>query len=334
MDIEKYQTLHLPLSSQWSWLPQSASTLAADYDWLFNFWVWTCGGLFLLVVVPMIYFAFRYKRKEPGQKALTQKDHNVKLEIAWTVLPIIYLTFLFHWGFVGYAKIYTAPVDSKALRVTAKKWQWQIDYPQEDQNIRIEGTSPVIGVELNQPVQLTMSSTDVLHSFFVPNFRVKQDLVPGRYTQLWFQATELGEFPVFCAEYCGTGHSTMAAIVKVMEHDEYQAWVNAKAEERSKTSNLSPLELGKKLYSDKACKTCHSVDGKPGIAPTFKGVYGHTVELTTGQKVLADDNYIRESILLPNAKIVKGFAPVMPSFQGQLKEEEIVGLIEFIKSLK
>jgi cytochrome c oxidase subunit 2 len=247
----------------------------------------------------------------------------------WTTLPLIYLALLFHWGFLGYANIYTAPGNSKPLRVVAQKWMWTVQYP--DDEIEVSGKGAVIGVPLNQPVQLTMSSQDVIHSFFVPNFRVKQDVVPGRYTQLWFEATQVGEFPVFCAEYCGDQHSNMMAIIKVMPQDEYKAWID---KVKSAGAALSPLDLGKKLYVSKGCNACHSVDGKPGIAPTFKGLYGHSVELQTGGPVTADDNYIRESILEPSAKIVKGFPPVMPTFKGQLSEADINGLIEFIKSLK
>lgn len=327
--ITQLMTTQMPIASQWSWLPTPASTLASDVDWLFHFLAWTCGGLFLVIVVPLIWFAVKYRRRHAGQKAISQKDHNAKLEILWSVLPVIYLTLLFHWGFLGYANIYTAPVNSTNLRVIGQKWNWTIQYPDED--ISVSGQGSVIGVPLNQPIQLTMSSQDVIHSFFVPNFRVKQDVVPGRYTQLWFEANQVGEFPVFCTEYCGDQHSNMMAKIKVMPVAEYKEWVQ---KIKGASAGLSPLDLGKKLYVSKACSACHSVDGKPGIAPTFKGLYGHSVELQSGTSVMADDNYIRESILEPNAKIVKGFAPVMPTFKGQLSEADINGLIEFIKSLK
>lgn len=334
MDLAEYQKMLLPMSSQWSWLPQSASTVAGDVDWLFYFLAWTCGGLFLLVVAPMIFFAFRYRRRQAGQRALSQKDHDLKLEIAWTALPVIYLAFLFHWGFVGYAQIYTSPGDAKQLRVMAEKWKWEVTYPTEDGGFKTKDLAPVIAVPINQPIELTMTSKDVLHSFFIPNFRVKHDVVPGRYTQLWFEATQLGDFPVFCTEYCGTGHSTMAAIIRVMPLEKYNEWLEVSKAEDAKTANLSPVERGKTLYQQN-CKICHTIDGSALIGPSLKGVYGHKVELESGDTVVADDNYIRESILLPNAKLVKGFPNGgMTSFQGKFKEEEIIALIEFIKSLK
>jgi cytochrome c oxidase subunit 2 len=217
----------------------------------------------------------------------------------------------------------------KNLRVIGQKWNWTVQYPEED--ISVSGQGVEIGIPLGQPVQLVMSSQDVLHSFFVPNFRVKQDVVPGRYTTLWFEATEVGEFPVFCAEYCGDAHSNMMAKIKVMPVEEYKAWVE---KIKGANSKLSPKELGQKLYTSKACNACHTVDGSPKIAPSFKGIYGKMEALEGGGSVKVDDNYIRESILEPHAKLAKGFPPVMPTFKGQLSEIEINGLIEFIKSLK
>lgn len=329
--------MKLPVASRWSQLPEAASTTAEHVDWLFYFLAWSGGGLFLLVVVPMVVFAIRYRRKHDGQRALSQKDHNTRLEVAWTALPVVYLTILFHWGFVGYTKIYAAPVNAKQLRVEGRKWNWTVYYPEEDGSLEVGGTGVEIVVPVNRPVQLTMHSTDVIHSFFVPNFRVKQDVIPGRYTQLWFEPTQIGEYPVFCAEYCGDDHSKMMAKIKAVSDEDYQIWL---AKKKSENSGKPPAELGAILYKTKGCNACHSVDGKPGIAPTFKGVYGHNVELANGASVLADDNYIRESILEPNAKIVKGYASpsVMPkvAFNKDPKEaeKEIIALIEFIKTLK
>jgi cytochrome c oxidase subunit 2 len=330
MDVLELLAMKLPVASSWSWLPEPASTTAEHVDWLFYFLAWTCGGLFLLVIAPLIAFAIHYKRRQKGQLAVSQRDHNTRLEVAWTALPVVYLTLIFHWGFVGYTKIYEAPVNAKQLRVEGKKWSWTVQYPDEDGNIEVGGTGVEIVVPVNQPVQLTMHSRDVLHSFFIPNFRVKQDVLPDRYSQIWFEATTIGEFPVLCAEYCGEKHSQMMAKIKVVSLDDYNAWV---AKAKGANDNKSPLELGKDLYKKRGCNACHSVDGSPGIGPTFKGVYGHNVELANGTQVLADDNYIRESILEPSAKIVKGFSDgLMPKIA--MPEKEIVGLIEFIKSFK
>jgi len=329
MDLAELLSTKLPVSSAWSWLPDPASTVAEPVDWLFNFLAWSCGILFLLVVVPLIVFAIRYRRRHAGQKALTQKDHNTALELLWTGLPVVYLTILFHWGFVGYTKIYQAPVNAKQIRITGEKWSWEAIYPQEDGGIKVGSTGKIV-VPIGQPVELTMISKDVIHSFFIPNFRVKQDVLPNRYTQLWFQPTKLGEFPVFCAEYCGDSHSRMMTRIEVVTPEAYKIWL---VNEKKKFDDLPPVELGKLLYNDKGCYQCHSVTNAPGqSAPTFKGLYKHPVELNDGTTVLADDNYIRESIIDPQAKIVKGYGPLMP--KKDLSETEIIALIEYIKSLK
>jgi len=204
-----------------------------------------------------------------------------------------------------------------------------VQYPDED--ISVSGQGAIIGVPLGENIQLTMSSQDVIHSFFLPNFRIKQDVLPGRYSTLWFNASEVGEFPVFCAEYCGDSHSDMLAVLKVMPKEEYEAWVDTV---KNANNKLSPKELGAKLYQSKACVTCHSIDGTARIGPSYKGLYGSMTELVSGEKVKVDDNYIREHILTPTKRPVKGYPPVMPSYQGQLSETDINGLIEFIKSLK
>jgi cytochrome c oxidase subunit 2 len=329
MDNEKLLSTNLPVPHAWSHLPEAASTHAEHVDWLFYYLGITGIILFLLVVGPMILFAFRYKRKHVGQRALSQKDHNTKLEVAWTVIPVIYLAVLFHWGFVGYTKIYEAPVNAKQLRITGKKWDWSVQYPDEDGNVEEGGVGMTLVVPVNQPVQLTMKSLDVIHSFFIPNFRVKQDVLPDRYTQLWFEATEIGEYPVFCAEYCGNSHSNMMAKIKVVSQENYQDWLDKK---KNEGVGKSPAELGASLYKSKGCNVCHSVNGTPGVAPSFKGLYGHKVELADGTTPVADDTYIRKSIVEPNSQIVKGFAPVMPKIA--ISEKEIVAIIEFIKTLK
>jgi cytochrome c oxidase subunit 2 len=291
--------------------------------------MWTGLGLFLLVIVPMFWFVIKYRRKQENQKALSQVDHNHTMETIWTLLPIVYLAVCFVWGFMGYLNVTTIPMGSKNLRVIGQKWNWTVQYPDED--ISVSGQGVVIGVPLGQNIQLTMSSQDVIHSFFLPNFRIKQDVIPGRYSTLWFNATEVGEFPVFCAEYCGDSHSNMLAVLKVMPQEEYVAWVDTV---KNANNKLSPKELGAKLYQSKACVTCHSIDGSPRIGPSYKGLYGSMTELTSGAKVKVDDNHMREHILTPTKSPVKGYPPVMPSYQGQLSEADLNGLIEFIKSLK
>ena len=321
--------MKLPVLSQWGWMSSPASDYANDFNSTFYFLMWTGLGLFLLVVVPMFWFAIKYRRKNENQKALSQVDHNHTIETLWTLLPIVYLAVCFVWGFLGYLNVTTIPMDTKNLRVIGQKWNWTVQYPDDD--ISVSGQGAVIGVPLGKNILLTLSSQDVIHSFFLPNFRIKQDVLPGRYSTLWFKASEVGEFPVFCAEYCGDSHSDMLAVLKVMPQDEYDAWV-----EKTKNANnkLSPKELGEKLYHSKACVTCHSVDGSARIGPSYKGLYGTMAELESGAQVKVDDNFIREHILTPTKTPIKGYPPVMPSFQGQLSEADINGLIEFIKSLK
>lgn len=329
MDLEKLLKTELEVSSPLSQLPIPASTTAEHVDWLYNYLVWTGLFWFLIVVGPLVVFAIRYRRRKAGQRALSQKDHNTTLEVAWTTLPVIYLTFLFHWGFVGYTKMYEAPANAKQLRITAKKWDWAVQYPEQDGFVEDGGVGMTIVLPINEPVQLTMKSLDVLHSFFVPSFRVKQDVLPDRYTQLWFEPNRLGTYPVFCAEYCGNSHSQMMAQIKVVTKEEYLEWLEKK---KNEGMGDNPVQRGAKLYKSKGCNVCHSVDGSAGAGPTFKGVYGHKVELADGSSVIADDTYIRESIVEPNAKVVKGFSPVMPKLA--IKDAEITALIEFIKSLK
>jgi len=225
--------------------------------------------------------------------------------------------------------MYMPPMEAKELKVIGQKWQWTVQYPDED--ISVSGQGGVIGVKVNEPVKLLMTSQDVIHSFFIPNFRVKQDVVPGRYSTLWFQPTAVGEFPVFCAEFCGDEHSDMMAMIKVMEPAEYDAWLE---KEKGADQGLSPVELGKKLFSKKGCNACHSLDGSRLIGPSLKGLYGKKEKLTNGKTITVDDAYIDRSLMDPMLEVPEGYAPIMPTFKGQLSQVDIAGIIAFIKSLK
>ncbi len=318
----------VPVEWLFSVMPAAASLHAERLDYLYWFLIITCGILFLLVIVPMIMILVRYRRKSFHQRAESQKDHNFWLESAWTFLPLVYLTVLFVWGFNQFLDMYIPPNNAKELRVIGQKWQWSIDYPLEE--ISVAGEGAVVGVPVNTPIKLIMSSQDVIHSFFIPNLRVKQDVVPGSYATLWFEANKVGEYPIFCAEYCGDLHSKMMAKLVVMPQVEYAAWVeNLKAADQE-----IPLpELGKKLYTKLGCVACHSDDGSVKLAPTFKNVYGKKEELTDGTFVTVNDDYIRQSILTPQKQVAKGYAPIMPTFQGRVSERDINGLIAYIKSL-
>jgi cytochrome c oxidase subunit 2 len=328
-ELEKLLSMWLPVKSLFSIVPTATSTQAQSVDNVYSFLIWTCSILFLLVVGPAAWFCIKYRRRHENQLALTQKDHNVSLEVAWTLLPCIYLAVLFVWGFSTFLDLYTPPLGSKQLHVIGQKWNWSVSYPDDD--LSVAGQGAVIGLELNKPVELRMSSQDVIHSFYIPNFRVKQDVVPGRYTTLWFEPTEVGEFPVLCAEYCGDQHSSMLAKIKVMASEDYRDWVE---KAKGAGSNLPPKERGAKLYEKMGCNACHALDSSVKIGPGFHGIYGKKQELTDGRVVTVNDDYIRKKILQPGQEVAKGFAPVMPSFQGRLKNEELDALVEFIKSLK
>jgi cytochrome c oxidase subunit 2 len=220
----------------------------------------------------------------------------------------------------------TPPQDSLEITVIGRQWLWQFKYNSG------RTTLNELYVPEGRPVKLVMRSEDVLHSFYVPAFRVKQDLVGGMYTDLWFTAIKIGTYQIFCAEYCGTGHSAMLGKVIVMNPQEYQKW--ERGEEEKAVASLPPAETGKQLYTQRGCNACHSVDGSKLVGPSWKGIYGHEVELQDGTKVIADENYLRESILEPQAQMVKGYTPVMPSFKGVISENEVSDIIAYIKTLK
>ncbi len=326
-NITELLKTYIPLKGFWHIFPEVVSANAQATDTLFEFIFWTCVILFLLVVVPMFYFTVRYNRNKVGDKALSQKDHNIFLEVSWSALPLIYLAVVFFWGFYQFVSLYSPPYGAKELKVVGQKWNWTVDYPEEE--ISVSGQGAEIGLRLNQPVRFTMISQDVIHSFFIPNARVKQDVVPGRYSSIWFTPTVEGVFPVLCAEYCGDSHSLMMAKVRVMNDEDYNAWID---KAKNADVGISPKELGEKLFIKRGCNACHTLDGTIKIGPSFKGLYGHTVLLEGGKSVVADDAYIRDSILEPAAQIVKGFPNVMPTFKGQLSEKDINALIAFIKS--
>ena len=312
-------------SSPSFWLPAPLSTLAPQVDSLFYFILYVSIFFFILIVACSAYFVIRYRRKSGEEPGLTSgKAHNVPLEVVWTVIPTIILMVIFVWGFEAFIKFRVIPKDSIEIKVTGQRWFWNFDY-----DAGFSSTNELV-VPVNRPVHLLMSSTDVIHSMFIPSFRVKQDVLPNRYSQLWFEATETGEYHLFCTEYCGTNHSEMIGKVRVLSTADYLVW-----EEKQQAANtdLSPVDLGAKLYNSKTCFTCHSLDGSTLIGPSFKDRFGKTAQFTDGSSARMDENYMRESILNPQSKIVKGYAPVMPTFQGLLTDREIDALIAYIKSL-
>lgn len=305
------------------YLPPEASTNASDVDELIKFILSTSIYLFLFVTVISLYFLWRFRRKD--KVSFTSGiSSNVKLEVLWTIIPTILVLIVFYWGFTSFLKMYVPPEKSIEIKVTGKKWLWAIDYPNGVTTVN-EFVIPV-----DKPIKVLISSEDVIHSFYIPAFRIKQDAVPNRYTVVTFQAKEIGVYDLFCAEYCGKGHAEMIGKVRVLSDADYEKWLQSVGG----GENLSPVELGKKLYTQKACNTCHSIDGKAGFGPTMKGLYGKNARLTDGSSVLADENYLRESILEPGAKITEGYKPNMPTYQGILKSKDIDAIVAYIKTLK
>lgn len=305
------------------WFPRQGSTFAGDYDSLYAFVLYASVIFFVLVTGAIIYFAIKYRRR--GDATLTDsRDHSTIIEVTWTVLPTILVMFIFVWGFKDFLTRFVVPHDAMEIKVTAQRWFWSFDYP--------EGGSSVneLVVPSGRPIKLLMSSKDVIHSFFVPDMRVKMDVLPNRYTTTWFQPVSTGEGNIFCAEYCGKGHSEMIGRYRVVTEQEYKDWM----EKANSGEGMSLEEFGAKLYVSKACKTCHSIDGSRVTGPSFQGIFGTPVLLESGETVTIDENYIRQSILDPHSQVVKGYEPVMPTFQGILNDRQLDALIAYIKSLQ
>jgi cytochrome c oxidase subunit 2 len=308
------------------WMPPAASSSAGELDWLYLTLVWISAVAAVGVIGAMVYFVVRYRSRARADNEVAGKvsDHNTALEIVWSVVPLVVVVFIFAWGFKGYVELRSPPKDALEIQVTGQKWNWNFDYS--------NGLSDsVLHVPLNTPVRLVLSSVDVIHSLYIPAFRIKMDAVPGRYTQMWFNATQAGEFQIFCAEYCGTSHSDMLTKVVVHEPGGYEKWLE---EQQRNNEGASPVELGAKLYEKQGCQTCHSTDGSIKVGPSFKALFAKKEVMADDSTVVVEENYLRESMMEPQAKIVKGFGPVMPTFKGKLSDRQITGLIEYIKSLK
>lgn len=329
------------------WLPPRVSTAAADVDWVFSLVFWIAAFFFALIVILMVVFIAKYLRRE-GRRAEKTASHSLVLELTWTIIPLILVIIIFYVGFKGFIAMATPPADAYEIQVEAQKWSWMFQYP----NGHVDSE---LHVPVDTDVKLVLSSMDVIHSLYIPAFRVKKDAVPGRYNKLWFRATQPGEYLIFCAEYCGTGHSTMSSVCVVHEPGEFEIWL-ANADPLKKLTDEqyaaymadpdafiknnpdikgleTPVMMGRKLYTKKGCSQCHSVNGVAGTGPSFQGVFGAVQPMQDGSRVTADENYIRESILDPTAKVVAGYQAVMPTYKGRLKDREISALIEYIKTL-
>ena len=297
--------------------PQRASSTAGNVDALFIFLLIVSGLITLLVFSAIVYFAARYRHRK-GVLA-EQVEGSIPLELTWTIIPLGVFMVIFAWGAVVYFKSRTPPRDATEVYVVAKQWMWKLEHAEGQREIN------ELHVPVGRDVKLIMTSQDVIHSFFVPAFRMKQDVLPGRYTVLWFRATKAGTYHLFCAQYCGTQHSGMIGSIIVMEPAQYEAWMSG--------GSNGPLSVsGEKIFAELGCATCHRMDSQ-GRGPNLQGVFGKPVQLEDGRIVTADENYIRESILDPGAKVVKGFKPVMPTFQGLVSEEQVNALVAYVKSL-
>lgn len=340
------------------WMPDRASSFAGEMDWVFYFIYWVSAFFFVLIAGLMFYFMVRYRQRQPGEMAGSDVTHNTSLEVAWTVIPSLLLVFMFWWGFTSFMEMRTPPPDTYDVNVVGQKWKWTFQYPNGIETDELH-------CWVDKPVKLTMRSTDVLHSLFIPAFRAKRDVVPGRFAMLWFSPTKVGSFRLYCAEYCGTSHSDMNAVVVV--HDTKQAfddWLAtadpiaglsdeqyaefladpmaflAKYEgdpevgphaEKLKQMGGRPVDVGARLYVKRGCNQCHSTDGTAGTGPTWRNLWGTTEQLTDGSSVTVDENYVMQSIQDPGAQIVQGYQNVMP--KTPISDREVTMLIAYIKSL-
>ncbi len=337
----------IPSAHAKSFMPPAATEIAENVDSLYGFLLISSLISFVILMGGLAYFINKYRRRSANDKtAYITHDHT--LEFIWSFIPFVIFMICFAWGTKIYLDMRHMPEDSMEIHVVAKKWDWEFIYKN---GLKVSSDVGDAGqkipanmvVPLNKSVRLIMTSQKVnpdakkdravLHSFFVPAFRVKQDIVPGRYTQLSFTPTKKGKFYIFCTEYCGTGHSNMLGTVEVVDELAFNNWVIG--DDSGGPKEMSLADQGKEIYKSRNCIGCHSLDGSKVVGPTWKGLYGMQREFAEGPSVVADDNYIKESILNPNAKIVKGYAPnQMPAYQGQLDDDQVTAVIEFIKTLK
>jgi cytochrome c oxidase subunit 2 len=299
--------------------PEQASVIAGEVDALFLFLVATTVLFSAGIALTLVVFAIRYRRR--SEQDQPEEIHgSLALELTWTIIPFLITVVMFVWGARVFFHMNRTPDDAMTVNVVGKRWMWKLQHPTGQREIN------ELHVPVGRPVRLTITSEDTIHSFFVPAFRIKKDAVPGRYNTAWFKATRAGTYHLFCAEYCGTEHSRMIGRVVVMEPDAYQTWL------AGGPAPESPAKAGEKLFTELNCVTCHRPDSA-GRGPVLNGVFGRSVALQGGGQVVADEAYVRESILNPAAKITAGYQPVMPTYLGQVSEESLLQLIAYVQSL-
>jgi cytochrome c oxidase subunit II len=301
-------------------LPPSASSVSTEVDLLYFFLTGVSAFFVVLVAALVVYFAIKYRRRHPGEVG-ADIHGSLILELTWTIIPLVLSMVMFAWGASLFFRLSKPPQDAMQLYIVGKQWMWKVQHPEGVREIN------ELHVPVNRDVRITLGSEDVIHDYGIPAFRVKMDAVPGRLTTLWFRATVPGTYHIYCDQYCGTRHSQMIGEVTAMEPQAYQAWLSGGVTAGGGNPN------GEQLFKDLNCATCHLVDEK-GRGPSLVGLAGRAVKLADGRTVRADDNYLRESIVNSQAKIVAGYPPLMPVFQGMVSEEQVMALIAHIKSLK
>jgi len=300
--------------------PPSASSNALEMDLLYLFIVGVNVFFTVLVAALVVYFAIKYRRRHEHEVG-ADIHGSLVLELTWTFIPFVLAMAMFVWGADLYFRLARPPANAMEIQVVGKQWMWKVQHPTGVREIN------EMHVPIGRPVRVTLASEDVIHDYSIPAFRVKMDAVPGKYTTLWFEATKVGTYHLFCAEYCGTKHSGMIGQVIAMEPQAYEAWLSTQTVGGSLASN------GERLFTELGCASCHQA-GSEQRGPSLGGLFGSTVTLATGTTLMADDNYLRDSILDPQAEIVSGFQPIMPTFQGMLSEENLLQLIAYLKTLE
>ena len=299
--------------------PREASTIAPYADALYFFLL--AITVIGLVLVATLVFGFSIRYRKAKHPVAIQVEGSTLLEATWTIIPLALFLVVFVWGALLYFRIYTPPSNSMNIYVVGKQWMWKAEHPGGQHEIN------ALHVPTGRPIQLTMISQDVFHSFSIPDFRVKREVIPGRYTTVWFEATTPGVYHIFCTQYCGTNHSVMIGEVTVLTPEDYQKWT------QGSTSGMSLAQNGERLFASMGCNACHSGNAA-ARGPSLAGVYGSKLQLTNGSEVLVNEAYLRDAILNPSQHVTAGYAPIMPTYQGQVSEDGLIDLVEYIKGLE
>jgi cytochrome c oxidase subunit 2 len=309
------------MDSDFALFPKAASTIADRVDWLYLFLVWLTVAVTVIVAVLIVYYAVKYRRANKVDR--TRPPTSIWMELGWMLAPLPILLLIFFWGADVFFAMSRPPDDAMEFKVVGKQWMWKFQHPTGQREI------DTLHIPVGRAIRFEMISQDVIHSMFVPAFRVKQDVLPGRYTTLWFEATEVGEYHLFCAEYCGTKHSMMRGKVVVMTARDYQEWLSGRKDDEP------PAVRGQKIFEQLRCGSCHLGAGSQQRGPALAGLVGRPVKLKDGSTVVADEGYLRESIVRPQARIVAGFQPIMPSFAVNFEKDEegLLDLIAYIKAM-